>query len=67
MVISAIQGVCHDGKIEPLEEIPYKGDKRVLIVFLDDLDEIEDRIWDDAVAGDFLKGYSEKDAAYDRL
>ncbi len=64
MSIPAIQGVCHDGKIEPLEDIPYKGDKRVIIVFLDDL---ENNIWDKAVAEDLLKGYSEKDTAYDKL
>jgi len=27
MSISAIQGICRDGKIEPLEEIPYQEDK----------------------------------------
>ena len=64
MSIIAIQGICHDGKIEPLEKIPYKTDKKVIIVFLDD---IEDKIWEDAVAADFMKGYSEKDAAYDKL
>ncbi|MGR3177260.1 MAG: hypothetical protein ACUZ8E_04320 [Candidatus Anammoxibacter sp.] len=64
MTITAIQGVCHDGKIEPLEKIPYKTDKRVIIVFLDD---IKDRIWDETVAADFIKGYSETDAAYDKL
>ena len=64
MAIKAIQGVCHDGKIELLETIPYKTDKKVIIVFLDDA---EDKIWEDAVAEDFMKGYSEKDAAYDKL
>ncbi|MGR3319685.1 MAG: hypothetical protein ACUZ8O_14555 [Candidatus Anammoxibacter sp.] len=64
MTITAIQGVCHDGKIEPLEKIPYETDKKVIIVFLDDL---EDSTWEDAVAADFIKGYSEKDAAYDKL
>lgn len=64
MAITAIQGVCHDGKIEPLEEIPYKTDKKVIIIFLDDA---EDGIWENAVAEDFMKGYSEKDAAYDKL
>ncbi|MBE7547786.1 MAG: hypothetical protein H3C64_12915 [Candidatus Kuenenia stuttgartiensis] len=64
MAITAIQGVCHDGKIEPLERIPYKTDKKVIIIFLDDE---EDRLWEDTVAGDFMKGYSEKDAAYDKL
>ncbi|MCR4313178.1 MAG: hypothetical protein NUV58_02950 [Candidatus Roizmanbacteria bacterium] len=64
MAITAIQGVCHDGKIEPLEKIPYKTDKKVIIVFLDDA---EDGIWKNAVAEDFMKGYSEKDAAYDKL
>ncbi len=59
----AIQGIYHDGKLEALEEIPYKGDKRVIIVFLDD----EDNIWDKAVASDFINGYSEKDTAYDTL
>ena len=33
MSITAIQGICHDGKIEPLEKIPYKTDKKVIIVF----------------------------------
>ena len=64
MAITAIQGICHEGKIEPLEEIPYKVDKKVIIVFLDDM---EDKIWDKAVMSDFVKGYSEKDAAYDKL
>ena len=64
MSITAIQGVCHDGKIEPLGKIPYETDKKVIIVFLDDS---EDRIWEDAVAADFMKGYSEKDTAYDKL
>ena len=64
MSITAIQGICHDGKIEPLEKIPYKTDKKVIIIFLDDS---EDRIWEDAVATDFMKGYSEKDTAYDKL
>lgn len=45
------------------QNIPFKGDKRVIIVFLDDL---ENSVWDKAVAEDFLKGYSEKDAAYDK-
>lgn len=64
MSIAAIQGLYHDGKIEPLEEIPYKVDKKVIIVFFDDM---EDRIWDETVISDFMKGYSKKDAAYDRL
>lgn len=64
MAITAIQGVCHDGKIEPLEKIPFKTDKKVIILFLDDA---KDGIWENAVAKDFMKGYSEKDAAYDKL
>lgn len=64
MAITAIQGVCHNGKIEPLEKILYKTDKKVIIIFLDDE---EDNTWEDAVAEDFLKGYSEKDASYDEL
>ncbi len=53
MAISAISGICHNGKIEPLEDIPCKGDKKVIIVFLDDL---KDKIWDKAVAKDFFEG-----------
>ena len=64
MAITAIQGVCHKGKIEPLEKIPFKTDKKVIIIFLDDA---EDGIWENAVAEDFMKGYSENDAAYDKL
>ncbi|QII10710.1 hypothetical protein KsCSTR_13310 [Candidatus Kuenenia stuttgartiensis] len=43
---------------------PYKTDKKVIIAFLDDE---EDKIWEDAVAEDFMKGDSERDAAYDKL
>jgi hypothetical protein len=43
-----------------LEKIPYKTDKKVIIIFLDDT---EDGIWEDAVAEDFMKGYSEKNTA----
>ncbi len=64
MPIPAIQGICHNGKIEALEDIPYKEEKKVLIIFLDDT---EDKAWDEAVAEDFLKGYSKNDAAYDKL
>jgi len=49
---------------KPLEKIPFKTDKKDIIVFLDDA---EDKIWEDAVAEDFMKGYSEKDVAYDKL
>lgn len=66
MAIPAVKGVYHNGKIEPLENIPYKKDMGVLIVFLKDT-KIKDIAWDEAVAMDFLKGYSEKDTAYDRL
>ncbi len=65
MSIPAIQGLCHNGKIELLEEIPYKVDKKVLIVFLED--DLEDKAWDNAVAADFMKGYSKKDSAYASL
>jgi len=51
-------------RLKPLEKIPFKTDKKDIIVFLDD---VEDRIWEDAVTADFAKGYSEKDAAYDNL
>jgi len=67
MAIPAVKGVYHNGKIEPLENIPYKKDMEVLIVFLGDGGGKEDSAWDEAVAMDFLKGYSEKDTAYDRL
>lgn len=36
MAIPAVKGVYHNGKIEPLENIPYKKDMEVLIVFLGD-------------------------------
>ena len=64
--IPAIKGIYHDGKIELLENIPYKEDKKVLIVFLDDIGE-KDVPWEEAVSNDFLKGYSKKDSAYDKL
>ena len=67
MAIPAVKGVYHNGKIEPLENIPYKKDMEVLIVFLGDGVGKEDTTWDEAVDMDFLKGYSEKDTAYDRL
>ena len=51
-------------KIKPLEKIPYKTDKRVIIIFLDNTD---DKIWNNTVAEDFVKGYSRKDTAYDKL
>lgn len=64
MVILVIHGICHDRKIEPWEKIPYKTDKNVIILFLDD---VEDKIWEDVVAKDFMKGYFEKDAVYDNI
>ncbi len=66
MAISAVKGIYHNGKIEPLENIPYKKDMEVLIVFLEDT-KTKDIAWDEAVAMDFFKGYSKKDAAYYRL
>lgn len=59
----AIKGVFHNGRIKPLEKIPYKGEREVVILFLDK----SDKIWDNAVSKDFLKGYAEKDKVYDRL
>jgi len=38
----------------------------VVIVFLENAQK-EDMAWDEAVSGDFLKGYSPEDTAYDRL
>lgn len=62
----AIKGVFHKGKIKPLEKIPYKEEREVVILFLDDSDS-KDKFWDKVVREDFLKGYSEKDKAYDKL
>ncbi|KHE92465.1 MAG: hypothetical protein K8F52_08780 [Candidatus Scalindua rubra] len=47
-------------------QMKYCGerDKKVIIVFPDDA---EDGIWEHTVAEDFMKGYSEKDADYDKL
>lgn len=66
MEISAVKGVYCNGKIKPLETIPIKEKKEVIIIFLDTLIK-NDRIWDNSVAKDFLRGYSKKDMAYDRL
>ena len=65
MAIPAVRGVYHDGKIEPLEDISYKKDMKVVIVFLENTE--EDMAWNEAVARDFFKGYSERDTAYDGL
>ena len=66
MSIPAVKGIYHDGKIKLLEDIPYRKDMNVVIVFLEDTQE-EDMAWDKVAAGDFLKGYSPEDAVYDRL
>lgn len=47
-----------------VKNIPANTDKKVTVALQDD---IEDRIWKDAVTEDFMKGDSEKDAAYDKL
>ena len=47
-----------------MERIHYKTDNKVIIVFLDD---VEEGVWEEAVAEDFMKGYPEKDAVYDKL
>ena len=59
----AIKGILHNGKIKPLEKIPYKDEREVVILFLDN----PDKIWDDAVNKDFLKGYAKQDKVYDKL
>jgi len=48
-----------------VNEVERKLDKPVMVIpaFLDDE---EDKILEDAVAEDFMKGDSEKDAAYDK-
>jgi len=51
-------------KSKTVVEIPHKTDKKAIITFLYDE---EDKIWEDAVAEDFMKGYPEKDADYDKL
>jgi len=66
MSIPAVKGIYHDGKIKPLEDIPYIKDMNVVIVFLEDTQK-EDMAWDEVAAGDFFKGYSPEDTAYDRL
>lgn len=66
MTISAIKGILHKGKIKPLENISYKGEKEVIIIFLDKTKK-NDEIWDEYVAKDFLGGYSKKDISYDKL
>lgn len=57
MPISAIRGVYHNGREEPLENIPYMEDKEVVIVFLENIEK-DGSIWDESVAKDFLRGYS---------
>lgn len=66
LAISAIKGIYRNGKIEPLENIPYTENKEVVIVFLGDIKK-DDVVWEECVAKDFLKGYSVKDEAYDKL
>lgn len=67
-MLVAIKGIFHNGKIKPLEKIPYKDEREVVILFLDDSNSIsKDKIWDDAVNKDFLKGYAEQDKVYDKL
>lgn len=66
MTIPTIKGIYHNGKIESLEDIPYKKDMKVVIVFLEDTEK-KDIVWDEVVTRDFFKGYSDRDAAYDRL
>ena len=68
MLTTAIKGIFHQGKVEPLEKIPYKDDREVIILFLDKAKSIiTDKVWDDAVTEDFLKGYTEQDRVYDKL
>ena len=66
MSIPAVKGIYHDGEIKALEDIPYRKDMNVVIVFLEDTQK-ESMAWDVAAAGDFLKGYSSEDTVYDRL
>ncbi|MBC8181364.1 hypothetical protein H8E88_09575 [candidate division KSB1 bacterium] len=42
---TAIKGVSHGGEIIPQEEIPYKEDMNVMIVFLDEIKPGEERYY----------------------
>ncbi|MBI5788986.1 MAG: hypothetical protein HZA78_09050 [Candidatus Schekmanbacteria bacterium] len=64
MALQAIPGIYHNGKIELLEKIQYIGDKKVIIVFID---ELEDQLWEETAAKNFFAGYSKQDAVYDKL
>lgn len=52
------------GKLKTLIKILCKTNKKATVVYPYDT---EDTLWEDAVAEDFIKGYSEKDADYDEL
>ncbi|MBU0567113.1 hypothetical protein KJ693_04600 [bacterium] len=68
MPTTAIKGILHNGKVKPLEEVPYKDDREVVILFLGKIKSTSsDKIWDSAVSEDFLEGYTEQDKAYDKL
>jgi hypothetical protein len=43
---TAIRGIYRDGKIIPQEEIPFKGDMKVIIVFTEKYDEDEARYYE---------------------
>lgn len=66
MAISAIKGVYYHGKIRPLKNIHYKQRKEVIIIFLDKIKK-NNELWEEFAAKDFLKSYSKKDKAYDKL
>lgn len=51
-------------KIKNSKNTHYKMDKKVAVVFPDDA---EERIWEVAVAENFIKGDPEKDSVYDNL
>ena len=43
---TAIKGIYRDGKIIPQEEIPFKEDMKVIIVFTEKYDEYEARYYE---------------------
>ena len=63
----AIRGQAHNGIIKPLEPLPTQDDADVMILFLTPQKDDADNAWDNAVAHDFLAGYSQEDAIYDEV
>ncbi len=60
-----IRGVFKGGRVKLLEPAPVKGERPVLIVFLEKGDPESE--WKDAARKNMLKGYARRDRAYDAL